>query len=231
MQLDPSRGLPWGERERTQHLRFSVENPLIDRKDCVVGVQQPDDDLLAELRRQRRDPQVDPPALETETAAAILRLAALGDVHAGNDLETRDGLVLKMVRNSQHFPQKAVNTLSYLNGGLLWLDVDIAGSCLGCVAQDEVDEPDNGWQVRVLDQQAGSTRCYPDGVASPRRRIQVRDQVERAKTAATERHETSLPRPLGDATATTFLRPNSTSGARSSSDCTARRRRCLGRSG
>ena len=121
--------------------RFSRDSPSWSiGRIASVGVQQPDDDLLAELGRHRRDPKIDPPPLEPQPAAAVLRLAALGDVHPGHDLETGDRRVLQMVGNGQHVVQQPVDALPDLQQRLVRLDVDVAGAGFRGVAQDEVDE-------------------------------------------------------------------------------------------
>jgi hypothetical protein len=55
--------------------------------------------------------QVDAFAFEPQPAAAVLRLAPLGDVHAGHDFEARDRRVLQMVRDRQDVIEQAVHAL------------------------------------------------------------------------------------------------------------------------
>ena len=123
---------------------------LIERLDRARRVQQPDDDFFTELRRQRRDPQIDPPPLEPQPAASVLRLAALRDVHAGNDLQPRDRLILQMVRNRQHVAEQPIDPVAHLEQRLLGLDVNVARARGGGVAQNEVDQPDNRRQLDVF---------------------------------------------------------------------------------
>ena len=132
--------------------RFSRRQPeLVERQDRLLGVQQPDDDLLAELGRHRRHAEVDAPSLEPQAAAAVLRHAALGDVHAGHDLEAGDRRVLQMVRRTVRTSRSRPSTRwRTCSRRLVRLDVDVAGAGLGGVAQDEVDELDDRRQPDVL---------------------------------------------------------------------------------
>src|SRR5438874_1573435 len=64
-----------------------LEEPqLLHRQQHRLLVQDPDDDLLPEHRRERRQSEVDAPAAHLEADPAVLRDALLGDVHLAHDL-------------------------------------------------------------------------------------------------------------------------------------------------
>src|SRR5215471_113380 len=66
------------------------ERELLQIEQGRVAVQQADDDLLTELRGQRRDAQLDAALFKTQPAAAVLRFPMLTDIQLGNDLKPRD---------------------------------------------------------------------------------------------------------------------------------------------
>ena len=116
------------------------------------AVEEADDHLLAKVGRQGGDAQIDFPLLHAQAAAAVLRLAPLGDIHPRDDLQPRHHGRLQMLRNLQDVPQHPVHALPDLKPALLRLDVDVAGAGLRGIGEDQVHQAHDRRQLHALRQ-------------------------------------------------------------------------------
>ena len=108
-------------------------------------VEQAEDDLLAEERRQHGDAEVHLGAVgQLQLDAAVLRQAALGDVELRHDLHARGDGVRRArgggCMTSYSTPSMRKRTRSDLRVGL---DVDVAGPAADGLGEERVDEPDD----------------------------------------------------------------------------------------
>jgi hypothetical protein len=113
--------------------------------------QQPDHHRLAVHRRHRRDPRVGLHPLQADAATAVLRLAPLGDVHAGQDLDAGDQRPLDRLGHDGDLPQQPVDAEPHPDVALLRLDVDVGGAAVQGLVHDGVDQPDHRRVVDVPD--------------------------------------------------------------------------------
>ncbi len=112
-----------------------------ERQICRLGVQDPDDDLLAVRGRKRRDAEVDRIAPLTSTAcAAVLRAKAIRDVEAGDDLDARDQRNAGLARNRHGVTQHAVNAVTHRDRLLARFDVNVARAARDAVCQKNADQ-------------------------------------------------------------------------------------------
>ena len=94
-------------------------------------VEQAQDDLLAEDRRQHGDAEVHVLAgAELELDAAVLRQAPLGDVERRHDLDARGDGVLELERRLHDLFEHAVDAVADAEHLLEGLEVDVAGAPL-----------------------------------------------------------------------------------------------------
>jgi hypothetical protein len=107
-------------------------------------VEDSHDDLLAPHRGQRGDPQVDRPALVRDRHPAVLGTAPLGDVDLGHDLEAGGHAVLDAPVGALHLVQHPVDPVPDGEVVLARLDVDVAGTVVHGLSDQQVDEPDDG---------------------------------------------------------------------------------------
>src|SRR4051812_27929244 len=128
------------------HLRAHVvrEAELRQRRRLLRLVEQTHHDLFALDRRQRRHADVEHPAGGggVERDAAVLRLAALGDVELREHLQARRDAGRHPPRDALHLVQHAVDAQPHGQRILLGLEVDVAGPVLGGLEDDRVDQPD-----------------------------------------------------------------------------------------
>ena len=126
------------------HAHVVGEAELGQRRRLLRLVEQTHHDRLALDRRQRRDADVHHPAGRgrVERDAAVLRLAALGDVELREHLQARRHAGHHPLRDALHLVQHAVDAEPHDERVLLRLEVDVAGPVLGGLEDDRVDEPD-----------------------------------------------------------------------------------------
>src|SRR5262245_24695616 len=91
-----------------------VEAPVVEAELRQVELQRflvedSENRLLAEDRRQGRDAEVDLAVVVAELDAAVLRQAALRDVEIRHDLDAREDRRLEPLRWRQHLVQDAVH--------------------------------------------------------------------------------------------------------------------------
>ena len=110
-------------------------------------VEQPHDDLLAELRRDARDAQVEVARAlldaQPDLDAAVLRQALLGDVELRHDLQARDQGIAGPHRQRHDVVQDAVDAEADAELLLVRLDVDVRGARLQGLDEDQVGDLDD----------------------------------------------------------------------------------------
>ncbi len=84
-----------------------------------------------------------------------MRQTLFGDVQFGHDLQAAGNRVLEAQRRGHHRGELSVNAEPHAHFELVRLDVDIAGSALHGIRQDQVDELDDGCFFRRLLQRGG----------------------------------------------------------------------------
>ena len=114
---------------------------LLERRDVLAAGEQPDDDLLAVQAGQRRDPGVERLAVEGEPGPAVLRLALLGDVEPGDDLDAAGDSRGRGTRDRHDVAQDAVDAEPDPKRVGLRLDVDVGGAAGRSIFEDDVDQP------------------------------------------------------------------------------------------
>ena len=133
----------------------------------VVLVEDPQHDLLAQHRGQRRDAEVDLAAFDRHLEAAVLRLVVLGDVHFAHDLDARDECRVHVARGrsaSYIWPSTRKRTTENLRLGSMWMS--LAPALIACIKQvvHQVDDRaavDQGLDVHQVD--VGAVGLQLDG--------------------------------------------------------------------
>ena len=108
-----------------------------------VLVEDPEDRLLAEDRRQGRHAKVDLAGAVPELEAPVLRHAALGDVQVRHDLEAREDRGLETFGRREHLVEHAVDPEPDPEHLLVRLEVYVRGAFLDRVHEHHVDELDD----------------------------------------------------------------------------------------
>ena len=108
-----------------------------------AAVEQADDDLLAELGGQAGDAQVDVFGAHPERRPAVLRTAALGNVHARDDLQPRQHRRLVHGRDAHDIFEDAVDAAADLQMMRVRFDMDVAGPDARGFAEDDVHQLDD----------------------------------------------------------------------------------------
>jgi len=133
--LEPSRA--------ADHLELvPAEAEAVQVGQVSLLLEQADHRLLAEHRGQGRDPEAQGLVPVLHGHLAVLGLAALGDVHAGEDLDPADDRTLDPLGRRHHREEAAVHAKAHPGEGLVGLDVDVAGPLLDRPLQDVVHQPD-----------------------------------------------------------------------------------------
>jgi hypothetical protein len=125
-------------------------------------------DLLAVLRRQRGDAQVDHLAVDLGGDAAVLRDPPLGDVEVGEDLDPRRDRGDHGRRDDRRLLQHAVDAVADPHLLLLRLEVDVGGAALDGLGDHPLDELDDR---RVLTRGAEVDGLRRQVVQRPRRAL------------------------------------------------------------
>ena len=105
-------------------------------------------DALAKLRRQSRDAQIDRAAGDVFLNAAVLRQAALGDVHVRHHFDARNDRQREMARRRRHFVKRAIDAVANFEFVLERLEMDVARPVLDRLIQDQIDEANDRRGVR-----------------------------------------------------------------------------------
>ncbi len=115
---------------------------LAERQRARPGIEHPQDRRLTGYERDDRDADVDPPPLERDAHAAVLRQAALGDVELAEDLDARDdlrGLALRDRRRRGHDP---VDPVAHAQLAVVRVEVHVGRARLDRVGDDRAHELD-----------------------------------------------------------------------------------------
>ena len=109
------------------------------------AVEDPEHDLLAERRRQDGDAEVDGMAVVADRDAAVLGVAAVGDVELAHDLEAaRDARASVRSAPRRCLPHHAVDAGADDHRVRLRLEVDVRGALGDRVGDDLVRQLDRG---------------------------------------------------------------------------------------
>ena len=99
-------------------------------------VENTDGKVFAEKRRNNVDAQIDAVAVLFHQPAALLRAAALGDVHAGGCLEVVDQVPALLARDDGQWLDQAHEAQRNTSRGFVAQDKQIAGLLLNGLAND-----------------------------------------------------------------------------------------------
>src|SRR5260370_39381982 len=91
-----------------------------------VRSKQPHDDFFAVLCRERGDPQVNPAIGNFHEETTVLGRAALGDVHVGENIDTRGDGILEGFGDADVFAQYTIAAKTNGRVAEVRLDMDIA---------------------------------------------------------------------------------------------------------
>ena len=120
-----------------------LEAELFQREQSARLIQQPQDEAFAMEGRQRGDTKVNAPVVQRQLEGAILWEAAFCDIETREDLDPRRQCRLDGLRQSHHLLHRAVDPVADAEVFLLWFDMNVAGSILECLREDEIDQPDD----------------------------------------------------------------------------------------
>ena len=152
------------------------------RQAGILAVQQTQDDPLAVGHRHGRDPDVEQAVADAHLGHAVLRQAALGDVHARHHLEPRHERGLEMLGRLGAVVEHAVDAVAHGQARLEGLEMDVGGVLLDGLEQDQVDQMRDGGGPGRLEQVARARPRVPaPGGGAPGVRP---GRVERADVAA-----------------------------------------------
>src|SRR5690606_29769060 len=101
------------------------------------------DGLLAPNHRQNRHAEVDRLATDLHLELAILRLALLGDVQLGHDLDARSDVVLHALGQRHRFRHRAILAVAHDDLLLEWFDMDVGDALVAGVEDHLVDQLDD----------------------------------------------------------------------------------------
>ena len=104
----------------------------------------PDDDLLAEHRREGRQPEVARPVVVLDRDPAVLRVPALDDVEVRHDLEPADHRRGHRRLDEQDVLELAVDPVADPQAVLLGIEMDVGGLAVAGAFQDLVDQLGQG---------------------------------------------------------------------------------------
>ena len=119
------------------------------------AVEHAQDKAFAELRRQRRDAQVDVTTGDIFLDAAVLRQAPLGDVHVRHHFDARNDRQREVARRRGHFVKRAVHAIADFEFVLERLEVNVAGAVLDCLIENKIDKADDRRGVRFRFDRSG----------------------------------------------------------------------------
>lgn len=92
----------------------------------VVGIEEAQDEFFAEVRRDGGEAKVDGFAFVAEAKSAILGLSAFSDIHAAEDLESRDeGAVIAHFKGFRAFFESPIDAITHDKLGGSGFDMDI----------------------------------------------------------------------------------------------------------
>ncbi len=125
-------------------LRAHVE-PVEAEAERLAAREETERNALAVHGRNGGDADVDGAGVGGQIDAAVLRQAALGDVHVRHDFQARDDRALEHAKLRRHgdFVQDAVDAVADAEVVFERLDVDVGGALVDGFADDLVDEFDD----------------------------------------------------------------------------------------
>ena len=135
------------------------------------AIEHAQDDAFAKLRRQSRDAQIDGAAGDVFLDAAVLRQAALGDVHVRHHFHARDNRQREMARRRRHFVKRAVDAITNFEFVFERLEMNVARAVLDRLVQDQIDKAnDRAWRSLRLPLAALAVVLRAMSAARPLRR-------------------------------------------------------------
>src|SRR5690349_18144793 len=99
-----------------------MDNDLVKRQQRPAFVQDTHNDLFTELRRNRRDTEVDSAIFDLDRNTSVLWEAAFGDIKPRQNLETRRQRQLNLLRQNVFDVKHTVDAQPQDNTLLLRLD-------------------------------------------------------------------------------------------------------------
>ena len=149
-----------GQQPSEPLLVVAVQAEFCQAEAKAFRLQQPQDHTLAVHRGQRGHPQIKRAAGHVDAGAPVLRQAFFRNAHAGHDLEPRHDRTLQMRGRILALLQYAVDAVTDPEASFQRLKMNIGGPPADGLAEDGLDEPDDGRLV-VRDHRlaiAGSSR-------------------------------------------------------------------------
>jgi hypothetical protein len=116
-----------------------VEADLVEAREMLTLLQQPQRDVLAMAGRHGGDADVDLGIAEPRAETAVLGQPPFGDVEIGHDLDARDDRRIVVRRWSRPFLQHAVAPVAQLDLAAIGLEMNVAGAELHAHLQKLVD--------------------------------------------------------------------------------------------
>ena len=140
---DQDEPLPAAEHRPQAGVFVLRQAEFFQRGDQRRGVEDPEDRLLPEDRRQRRDPQFDLFLRFDPLEPAVLGPALFGDVQAAEHLDPADDGAIDDPGEGVHGAEHAVHPEADDRAVALGFDVDVGGAVLEGLAQDGIQRRDH----------------------------------------------------------------------------------------
>ena len=125
------------------------EAEILKRQVDRRAVEHPEHDRLTMVGRQRGDAHVHLFFTDLFDDPAVLRDAALGDVHVRHDLDARNDGTRQMDRRRRHFVKRAVHPVADLEILFEGLEMNVGGLLLDGLVEHEIDVTDDRRGVRL----------------------------------------------------------------------------------
>ncbi len=148
---DQNHSIGLGQRIEVELFLLFVVTQRVDAELGAAGVENPQHDLFAIERGAGVDTKVDGASFgDLQLDAAILRNAALGDVHPRHDLDARDDSRREIARRLRHFVENAVHAEADAKHLFVDLEMDVRCAAADRVQQRAVDEAHDRRVVHLL---------------------------------------------------------------------------------
>src|SRR5690606_34224166 len=112
-------------------------------------IQQAQYDALAEKGRKRGNADVVILPVDLHRHMAVLRMAGLGYVNVGHDLNARYDSHFRLTRNAQDIVQNSVDTVAHAHLRLLRVEMHVRRAGLDCALDDALNQSDHRDSGRV----------------------------------------------------------------------------------